>query len=313
LTTRLLKRNPEYYTIWNFRRLILKNQYLGADGPPGDGGLEATIATALTGELSFLVPLLLQFPKCYWIWNHRRWLLGQATSLLPAAAARPFWANELALATKMLARDNRNFHGWGYRRAIVAALEGAALSPTGEGTSMAREEYDYADRMFRTDLSNFSALHARSKLIPRLLAEKGAGIAERKERLEDELEMILEAIYTDPADQSIWFYYAYLITAFTPEYAHLSIAPGLSNAERLSYTESEIAKLLDLLQEEKDSKWVYQSLIQLATSYGAVAEGQWPERAGKENLRIWMGELRRLDPLRLGRWADMERNMNLKD
>lgn len=45
---------------------------------------------------------------------------------------------------------------------------------------MVEAEFEYTERMFRTDLSNFSALHNRSQLIPRLLDERGATAAQRK-------------------------------------------------------------------------------------------------------------------------------------
>lgn len=80
----------------------------------------------------------------------------------------------------MLAKDRRNFHAWGYRRHVVAQLESESL----RGSSMAEAEFAYTDRMINGDLSNFSAWHGRSKLIPRLLEERGAGDAERKKFLD---------------------------------------------------------------------------------------------------------------------------------
>ena len=125
----------------------------------------------------------------------------------------------------MLARDNRNFHGWQYRRFVVGELEGEELavpsSPppltgagegedkqqgegaTGskddrereereeeeelkkQGRSMVQAEFDYTTRMVKTDLSNFSAWHNRSKLIPRLLEERAADHRGRRKMLDD--------------------------------------------------------------------------------------------------------------------------------
>jgi geranylgeranyl transferase type-2 subunit alpha len=143
--------------------------------------------------------LLVKFPKCYWIWNHRLWLLEQARTRLQTSIAHEFWNEELGLATKMLARDSRNFHGWGYRRGIIEGLQGIATAATAseenasglgnqEGsTSMVQSEFDYTTRMIKVNLSNFSAWHARSKLIPRLLDEKGANEEVRRKMLDDGL------------------------------------------------------------------------------------------------------------------------------
>jgi len=99
---------------------------------------------------------------------------------------------EMGLVNKMLSRDSRNFHGWGYRRRVVAALESPELQVMPdmedqanqevltEGSSMAEEEFQYTRKMIGANLSNFSAWHNRSKLILRILQEKNASKAERK-------------------------------------------------------------------------------------------------------------------------------------
>ena len=200
IASKLLKQNPEYYTVWNHRRRLLSTQFAALSPPE--------IASVLQSDLQFLIPLLIKFPKCYWIWNHRLWLLEQATARLPVVEARAFWTDELRLVAQMLARDGRNFHGWGYRRTVVAALESEALAPEvgdgggGEGgasekgkeggaaperkrESRTQQEFDYTTQMTRTNLSNFSAWHNRSKLIPRLLTERGADATARKAMLDE--------------------------------------------------------------------------------------------------------------------------------
>lgn len=49
--------------------------------------------------------------------------------------------------------------------------------------SMTEEEFAYTTRMTETSLSNFSAWHNRTKLIPKLLNERATGHDERKEFL----------------------------------------------------------------------------------------------------------------------------------
>ena len=199
MTSRLLAQNPEYYTIWNERRRILGQHFdtLGdAEAKALDETTTSTLQTPqdqikdlLRSDLAFIFPLLVKFPKCYWIWNHRQWLLQQASLRLAPATARKFWEDELGLATKMLAKDSRNFHGWGYRRMVVAELESERLSVQTTDAirprSMVRAEFDYTTRMINTNLSNFSAWHNRSKLIPRLLQEGEASEETRRRLLDD--------------------------------------------------------------------------------------------------------------------------------
>lgn len=126
------------------------------------------------------MPLLVEYPKCYWIWKYRLWILDQASNKLPMDAARVIWKEELGLVSKMLLKDRRNFHAWGYRRHVVSQLEGAVLG----GKSSVESEFAYTTKAIHEDLSNFSAWHNRSQLIPRLLQEREADENARKEFLE---------------------------------------------------------------------------------------------------------------------------------
>ena len=181
----LLQRNPEYYTIWNYRRRLLLDvfhkelksgnsavsetqpEHAGSpDGPQVTLTLaQQEIAMLIKEDLQFLIPLIKQYPKCYWIWNHRSWLLSTATEHLPAKTALQLWQGELALDGKMLAMDSRNFHAWDYRRKIVGELERLG------NKSMVESEFEYTTKMIQSNLSNFSAWHNRSQLIPRLLED----------------------------------------------------------------------------------------------------------------------------------------------
>lgn len=180
----MLKKNPEYYTMWNYRRRVLQHEFSQA---VPEGSTEADmgrIKTLIQTDLQFLIPLLRSFPKCYWIWNYRLWLLDEAKRLLPRTIARKVWQEELALVGKMLSLDSRNFHGWGYRRFVVETLETLSAQEDNE-KNMTEAEFEYAKKMIGTNLSNFSAWHYRTKLIQRLLSEKSASDEERKQILDD--------------------------------------------------------------------------------------------------------------------------------
>lgn len=185
-TAELLKRNPEYYTIWNHRRRIYAREFESLDSQSQSGELKdedrySQILQIIQLDLQFLFPLLLKFPKCYWIWNHRLWLLEQASLLLPASTARSLWEDELGLVGKMLSRDSRNYHGWAYRRTVIQNLE----SPTLNGSSMARKELEYTTKMIGLNLSNFSAWHNRTKLILRFVEEESPTDDERRKILDE--------------------------------------------------------------------------------------------------------------------------------
>ncbi|MCJ1309091.1 Rab geranylgeranyltransferase [Agyrium rufum] len=317
LTSKLLKQNPEYYTLWNNRRRILLDLFTQLK--QGDVTRDATaIADYIDQDLQFLIPLLLKYPKCYWIWNHRQWLLQEAIKQLEPATARKFWEQEFGLVSKMLVRDNRNFHGWSYRRKVVEALESPELSPTNIKTSLAQEEFDYTTRMIKAKLSNFSAWHNRGKLAIRLLTERNANDRERREFLDKgitpcmyaqpdaelsaELSWIQDALFTDPYNQSLWFYHEILATSFDPDTCSKSITPNLSLQEQISCVSAEIDTVIEMLEGGEDCKWIYQTLIRLSELYQKIKH-ELPPQAINEMVR-WKAELQKLDPLRRDRWRE---------
>ncbi|KAK4998153.1 Rab geranylgeranyltransferase [Elasticomyces elasticus] len=395
LTAKLLSENPEYYTIWNHRRRILLHAFDEAEGldkdtskssneplpspaaldhdddPAAAGGTphknepappasntEAQKESSLLiqEDLTFLLPLLKAFPKCYWIWNHRSWLLSQATQRLSISMARTLWSNELKLVSKLLSIDGRNFHGWGYRRTIIGALESPprhlntnpASSVGGDGaSSMLESEFAYTTQMINTNLSNFSAWHSRSRLIPTLLEQRSASRGERVAFLEAELGMITNGLWTDPFDQSLWFYYAWLLNnVLPPERGSENISgnsnsssselkrrivPDLSVHEATDILSREIDNLKDLLDDTRDCKYIYVALLTYTPHLislrgrrvgegrgGLMAEGDEltagrearnEEVDDKEAMRAWLDELMKLDPLRRGRWMDIRKGL----
>jgi geranylgeranyl transferase type-2 subunit alpha len=327
----LLSQNPEYYTIWNYRRLVLQHVFAKEiDGPPiedaeskpepGLNSAQHEIATLIREDLAFLLPLLKQFPKCYWVWNHRAWLLQQASRYLPVTSAKRLWQHEMALVTKMLTYDSRNFHGWTYRREVVKSIEDlAAKEPEYMNHAdqkkrpeddMTESEFAYTTKMINTNLSNFSAWHNRLQLIPKLLNERNADSAARKKLLDDEFELIITALYTDPYDQSLWFYHNYLMTNLSPKTSsELRIVPDLTNQHRIEYFDTQFDLLKDMLEDTKDCKWIYLALVTYTPEYLDIDDVN--KKVTTLELTEWLDQLEKLDPLRKGRWLDLRKSLSL--
>lgn len=178
---------------------------------------------------------------------------------------------------------------------------------------MAEQEFDYTTKMISNNLSNFSAWHNRSKLIPKMLDERQASKQERTGMLDAELKMVQRALWADAEDQSLWFYHLVLCCAFSDEvrYRDQSITPELSVEERLGYLSKEIEGLTDMLDGAEDCKWIYQRLIELCIMYREQA-GVWVDGVGEAKVLEWVEELKKLDPLRLGRWKDLGKTLREK-
>jgi geranylgeranyl transferase type-2 subunit alpha len=302
--TKLLNENPEYYTIWNHRRRIL-NSLLSAESP------EESPDELIQGDLQLTFGLLRKFPKCYWLWNHRNWLLRRAESTMGADAALRLWSGELQLINKMLHADSRNFHAWSYRRFVVSQIDRLShATSTSESRTLAESEFEYTTKMIKTNLSNFSAWHNRSQLIPQILLERNADARARRIFLGSELSLICQAINTDPFDQSIWFYHQYLLSIISPNCPpHQQVVQDLTNGDRQRYYEHEMEYIWEILEDETECKWIYEALLGLAEAYLEIDAGT--RAVTSRDMMAWLAELQRLDPLRQGRWNDLERRLNL--
>lgn len=309
LTTKLLRLNPEYYTIWNIRRRCLISSLLS--GAADRSGAETqeqapnaknqeSDADVLQAEIAFTMPLLMEFPKCYWIWNYRQWILSQAIQRLPLPVARKIWETELGLVSKMLNRDQRNYHAWGYRRLVVAQLE----SPELDGKSMAEDEFAYTTKMIGQSLSNFSAWHNRSQLIPRVLEQRGADDKARAAFLVEELDLVREGLNVGPEDQSLWYYHQFLVSQIVGDGKRPSITPALTVDEKIAYLRHEIDEIKDLLEDYADVKSIYEALLEYAVALARLEQQRGNSEEG--DLETWLTKLRALDPMRTGRWNDVE-------
>ncbi|XP_028392827.1 geranylgeranyl transferase type-2 subunit alpha-like [Dendronephthya gigantea] len=185
LTGQLLHANPDFYSLWNYRREVLEHL---------KNERETTqLKEFCVKELSFLESCLPVNPKSYGIWHHRSWIM----LFMP----EPDWKKELHLCTVYLSYDERNFHCWDYRRFVVKQ---AKIS--------AQEEFEFTSNKIRENFSNYSSWHYRSKLLPKIHPAR-PGDTERIEEqaLLKEFQLVQNAFFTDPNDQSAWFYHRWLL------------------------------------------------------------------------------------------------------
>lgn len=292
-------------------------------------------------DIDLTATALRAHPKVYWIWNHRRWCLQLYPSPTQLAVAQAVlrgtpipstdadeeevkgdagreldrervqggkWAREIKLVEGMLELDPRNFHGWNYRRYVLAHLAGqmapgsrtvsselstapGSTAPASESTtsnpllpslplppevrtalttppspppfpaqippSLLDKELAYTQRMIEQNFSNFSAWHQRQIVLRHRW--NVAGTTAPHERagtdpdtasnvanavdLAHELDLLQQAMYTDPSDGSIWQHHRWIVES------KLATLPSKDT----SVLDHEIDSLGELLELEPDA------------------------------------------------------------
>ncbi|KAF8163141.1 rab-protein geranylgeranyltransferase [Crassisporium funariophilum] len=280
-TTRLLQVNPEFYTVWNYRRNILVHGIFVNRSAEERKNL-------LSDELSMTMSQLKAHPKIYWIWNHRRWCL-ETVPEGPGSEGEPdvlgwkqsVWDKELLVVERMLDADSRNFLAWDYRRYVLGSM------PTSRPEA---SELVYTSKKIESNFSNFSAWHQRSKVLSSLWAQ---GLLDEEKSREDEYDLLRNAMYTDPSDQSVWMYHRWLV--------------GTSGGKVL--LEREIAVIQELLDEQPDSKWCMESIVHYKRLLLRNCASEVDVGALSTDCRTLLKTLEDLDPARRKRYQDLAQGL----
>ncbi|PFX23529.1 Geranylgeranyl transferase type-2 subunit alpha [Stylophora pistillata] len=232
LSEQVLAANPDFSTLWNFRREVFLHKK--DESPPEE------IQDLCQKELFFLKNCLQVNPKSYGVWYHRQWIM----EFMP----QPNWKEELQLCNKFLSYDERNFHCWDYRRYTV---QKANVSPM--------DEFNFSTEKIKENFSNYSSWHYRSKLLPLIHPDQSGG-SERVEEgaLMKEFDLAQNAYFTDPYDQSAWFYHRWLLGR---EMGYLELICQMGRSELTAVHSSVLQQELEscrlLLEEEPDNKCKY--------------------------------------------------------
>ncbi len=143
----------------------------------------------------------------------------------------------------------------------------------------------------------------------------------------------------------MWFYHEWLMSIYTTTPTSTSspstttttvtttnIIPDLIPSEKKTHLVKQLDLLTDMLDGAEDCKWIYEALLrytlalqQLRREHEAAAAAAADVHVeagtgdsdgdvdgdvdGRTTTRNWLVQLRRLDPLRKGRWDDLEKSL----
>jgi len=177
-------------------------------------------------ELTVTAQCLKKNPKSYSAWYHRRWVLERRPELA---------ATELALCAQFLEADERNFHCWNHRR-FASAL---AREP-------AEEVVAFALSKLEANFSNYSAFHELSNHLCSTT------------RPELHLDIVAQAVFTEPDDQSAWWFLECLARHFLckpdPELTTTTTTEDRGDDVRELFV-AQLEALTELRKLEPQCKW----------------------------------------------------------
>jgi len=122
LTEEALDLNPANYTVWYYRREVLKG-----------------LKTDLKDELRYCKEMIEEHPKNYQVWQHRRVLVEETKDT----------ENELSFIEDILEKDQKNYHAWQHRQWVLQTF------------NLWKGEIEYVDRLLQEDIRNNSAWNQR--------------------------------------------------------------------------------------------------------------------------------------------------------
>ncbi|XP_043464936.1 geranylgeranyl transferase type-2 subunit alpha [Leptopilina heterotoma] len=181
-TEKVLVRNADIYTLWNIRREVLIN----------NNWSKIENEEQLEKELMLTENCLRENPKSYSVWHHRCWVIDHIIE--------PNYRKELLLCTKCLNIDERNFHCWDYRNFIV---QKAGVADN--------EEFEFSTAKILNNFSNYSSWHYRSKILSKMFPDVTHTLPIEINKHKEELDLVMQATFTDPNDTSAWFYQRWLL------------------------------------------------------------------------------------------------------
>ncbi|XP_059654380.1 protein farnesyltransferase/geranylgeranyltransferase type-1 subunit alpha [Cornus florida] len=135
----------------------------------------------LHDELDFVERVASNNSKNYQIWHHRRWV---AEKLGTDAVNK-----ELEFTRKIFSIDAKNYHAWSHRQWVLQALGGW------------EDELDYCHQLLEDDIFNNSAWNQRYFVVT-----KSPLLGGLKAMRESEVNYAVEAILTNPENESPWRY-----------------------------------------------------------------------------------------------------------
>jgi len=98
------------------------------------------------------------------------------------------------------------------------------------------------------------------------------------------------------------------MSTLTEAVGHATITPNFTRDDRIEYIQRQLVNLRDFQDGGEDCKWVYNALLEYTLAVCEMEE-RLPGHDEVEDCKAWLSQLRKLDPMREGRWNDLEKSL----
>lgn len=262
------------------------------------------MAAILQHELELTAVLFHRDERNFHCWSYRRFVVScclwwHATPTTPIPATTPSSTNdsgtwtslpngEWILPTTNVATQDRAIrmgaqlgrsrtlqwngtieHSYGAKSVTQSCLERTTAAAAAR--AVVQTEWDFCGRKIRDNFSNCSAVHYRSKLLPLLFVvvpttDSTTNSISMESIIASEFDLVANAIFTEPDDQTAWWYQRFLLDFMKEQLSQSSSSTSLNSPESwyfVNVLEPHITQLRELQQEmENRSKWVLLGLVQ---------------------------------------------------
>lgn len=286
LTTTALKNNPKAYGAWFHRKWILQKFQ-----PPSD---------ILQEELGLTSTFLKADERNFHCWNYRRFVV---------ACLGNSWDGEWTVVGLKQEESNTNNNKSLMGQQVVEPTTNESSKPatTTIPAHLIASEFEFTTDKITQNFSNFSAFHYRSQLLDLAHATAAADslgndefVDAMEERLDQEFQLVEDAVCTEPDDQTCWWYHSILLDLIQLIDNNNSKEDDDKLMDRFTDRLHEQADLFrELLEDSPNSKWVILGLfkaLQILQSYNDNDDEEHDER---ETL---LEKLKEIDPYRANRY-----------